>query len=114
MLTTARTSSGELGMSAVAQGNGEEAREAAAQAALEAYFDGQCLLGVSRYERRDYRGPASNKARVGGALVIQCTLLADQTPEQHTIEINDLNRPLPEDVIESLAVGAPVVFRDYL
>jgi|GEM_PF-6160056 hypothetical protein len=114
MLTTAYTSLGELGVPATAQGNGEEAKEAAARAALESYFGGRRLLGLSRYERRDYRGPASNKARVGGALVIQCTLLADQTPEQHTIEINDLNRPLPEDVIESLAVGAPVVFRDYL
>jgi hypothetical protein len=85
-------------------------------AALQAYYAdrGRRLRNYERYERRDFTGGASHKVRVGGALVIKCTVFAEDTFSTDIIEINEHNRPLDEAVITCLGEGAPVRIRDIL
>lgn len=82
--------------------------------ALQAYFGDRRLRNYMSYERRDFTGGASEKVRVGGALVVECSLLDGDTFVRSTIEINDTNRPFDEDVITALGAGAPVVVRDII
>jgi hypothetical protein len=85
---------------------------AVALAGLQAHFGDCPVLNYDCYERRDYKGPASNKERVSGALVVNCWVRDGDGTARKTFEINDANRPFNEDVITALGAGAPVRVRD--
>jgi hypothetical protein len=82
--------------------------------ALQTYFGDRRLRNYTRYERRDYTGDASNKVRVGGALVVECVVYGDEGFVKNTIEIDDDHRPFDEDVITALAEDAPIWVRDII
>jgi hypothetical protein len=76
-------------------------------AALQDYFGD--MVRVRYYEaylRKDYANDASGKVRAGGALLVACTVFADQEFTRHELAIDDNHRPFDEAVISQLGALA--------
>jgi len=84
-----------------------DSEDALVHAALQGYFGQDAnIRNVTAFERHDYTGPASDKVRCGGALVVECAVFEAGEFAKRRLTINDANRSLGEDAITILGARA--------
>ncbi|MDB5166404.1 MAG: hypothetical protein JWM37_476 [Candidatus Saccharibacteria bacterium] len=85
----------------------EEAPDQHVREALAAYFGTEVIVqDYDVYLRKDYKGPASAKVQVGGAMIVKCNVMTEEGLEPHELVVDDRNRPFDDEVLGALGATA--------